>query len=97
MVVSIERTTNGAVRFLYGTGGSPFSVVNPTNVIVKKCMVPLGMPRVNTPAIRISFEDGRGSQTILFRDLLNINGTAKPANIDDSVLKIINEVFNKAA
>lgn len=94
MKTSIERTSNGAVVFLYGEDETPVGYANLENVQVKAVIVPIGRPIVKTPAIQISVPTSTASQTIIFSDLININGAPKPTNINQAVLLLINEVFN---
>ena len=94
MKTSIERTTNGAVQFLYGDDEVIFGVANVNNVSIKAKNVASGMPVAKVPSIQIVFQDPILPMTIPYADIVNINGAPKPADIEDGVAMLLNEVFN---
>lgn len=92
MAILFDKQGDGAVKLTYHGGGVTF-FKNLSNVEVKKVQMTDGAGGT-IPSILISWD--AGYKIFSYAELGNINGSAKPGNIDSTISLLSSSVFNFA-
>lgn len=86
--VEIARTPNGAVRIKFSNQTTSKFILNAVNSSV-----------YSNGTTNVTIQIGLGAELYSFNlaDITTINGVAAPVTVEDTLLKIADEVFNTGA